>query len=336
MLFKSFLFSNRHRDVRSFTGVQKFLRHLLLIGIALLYAAPSYAQTAGVEVKSENFILMGDISQREGERLIKDLEIFRLSLFKMLKLESEPEAVPVKIYAFKSGNTFQGFVSNKTVAGVYKKGIKGPMFVLNAQGGFKEGDSARRVAMHEYVHHVIATYTNQKFPRWYNEGYANFLANFKIKKGKFIIGAPDRNYGLYLKNGGWMPMDVLIASVDRYPFQSGSTKSSQRNLQDAFYAQSWLAVTYLQTHPEYARNSGDYLRRINRRENSLQAFNASFGQTPEEFGVVLKKFLKKNNFLHYPFPLSKDEKNPKMTVRKLDKTEFDSKAEQARINFVIN
>ena len=290
----------------------KFVRYFLgvMIGILLVYSPSSHAQSAGVEIKSKNFILMGDVSEREGKRLIKDLEIFRLSLFKMLKLEPEPEKVPVQIFALKSKTQFQSFVKNTTVGGVYKKGRNGPMFVLDAQGGFKEGDFARKVALHEYVHHLLHTYTNQKFPRWYDEGYANFLANFKIKKGKFIIGAPDSNYAWYLNNAGWMSMDVMIGSVNQYPFQSGSTKSSQRDLQSAFYAQSWLAVTYLQTHPDYGRKSADYLRRVNNGENSLKAFNASFNQTPEEFGEILKKFVKKDYFVNYPFPLNDNERKP--------------------------
>ena len=190
----------------------------------------------------------------------------------MFKVELEPETTPVKIYALKSTAQFQRLVKNKTVAGVYKKNIHGPIFVLDAKGGFKSGDAARRVALHEYVHHVIATYTNQKFPRWYNEGYANFLANFEIKKGKFIIGAPDRNYGLYLKRSSWMSMDTLIASVNRYPYQSGSLRGSQRDIQDAFYAQSWLAVTYLQTNPNYARKSGEYLQRVHQGRRQYSGF----------------------------------------------------------------
>jgi len=286
----------------------KFVRYFLgvMLGVLLIYAPSSHAQTAGVEIKSENFVLMGDVSQREGKRLVKDLEIFRLSLFKMLKLKPEPEAVPVQIFAFKNKNQFQSFVRNKTVGGVYKKGTKGPMFVLDAQGGFKEGDPARKIALHEYV------------------------------KSKFIIGAPDRNYFLYLTNADWMSMDVLIGSVNRYPFQSGSTKSSQRNMQSAFYAQSWLAVTYLQTHPEYARKSADYLNRVNKKENSIEAFNTVFGQSPEEFGATLKKFVKKDYFLHYPFPLNDNEKNPKMSAKKLNQADFESKVTQARVNFITN
>lgn len=306
---------------------------LSLLVIFLPFISFAYAQSSGVKVESENFLLIGDISEREGKRLIKDLEIFRSSLFKMLKVPPEAEETPVQIYAFKSTNAFQSIVRNKTVSGVYKTGLTGPVFVLDAKGGFKEGDEARKIAIHEYVHHIMATYTNQKFPRWYDEGYANFLANFKIKKSKFIIGAPDPNYGQYLKYSGWMPMSVVIGSVDHYPFQRGSLKGSQRDIQNAFYAQSWLAVTYLQTHPEYARKTNMYLQSLQRGEDSLQAFQAAFGITPEEFGVILKAFLKKDRFLHYPFPLAENEKKPKMSVSKITKSEFDSAIVQAKIHF---
>lgn len=306
---------------------------LSLIASFTLFVSSSFAQSAGVEVKSENFILIGDVSEREGERLLKDLEIFRLSLFKMFKVDLKPETTPVKIYAFKSTKLFQDLVKNETVAGVYKKNAKGPIFVLDAKGGFKPGEKGRRVAMHEYVHHVIETYTNLDFPRWYNEGYANFLANFEIKKNKFIIGAPDYNYAQYLKYADWMPMETLIASVDKYPFQSGSLLGSQRAIQNAFYAQSWLTVTYLQTHPDYARKSSTYLQRVDQGEDSVQAFTSTFEQSPEEFGKVLKSFVKKDRFLQYPFPLSKSEKKPALTARKLTENEFQTTMIQAKLHF---
>jgi len=309
---------------------------MLLVSFILFFAAPSQAQSTGIEVKSENFIFIGDVSKKDGERLVKDLEIFRLSLFKLFGVELQTEAVPVRIYAFKKNARFQSFVKNKTVAGVYKKGSQGPMFVLDATGGVTQGDAARRVAMHEYVHHVIATYTDQKFPRWYNEGYANFLANFKIKDNKIIIGAPDKNYARYLRSAKWMPMDTLIASVNRYPFTSGSNRSNQRATQQAFYSQSWLAVTYMQTHPEYARKSTAYLNKINRGEDSIQAFNATFEQSPEDFGWVLKKFLKKNKYLHYPLPLKDSERNPPMITKQLDESQFKAGVDQARIIYNLN
>ena len=302
--------------------IQRFILAIFFSISVFSLASSASAQAAGISITSENFVLKGDISEREGKRLVKELEIFRRSLFKMVGQEYQTEENPVKVFAFRNVNHFQSVVNNKTAAGVYRPTSNGAVFVLNAQGGFKEGSEARRVAFHEFVHHIIATYTGQKFPRWYNEGYANFLANFKIKKNKFIIGAPDSNYAWYVKNQSWMSMDVLIASVNRYPFISGSSLSSQKNMQHAFYSQSWLAVTYLQTHPEYARKSGEYLARVNKGEDSLEAFKASMGMTPDEFGEIIRNFSKKGVYKHYPFPIDRDALNPYMDIQKLQDVEF--------------
>lgn len=299
--------------------MRKFTFLAVIFVIFWGFIAPiSSAQAVGVELRSENFVLKGDISEREAKRIVKDLEIFRLSLFKMLKQVPRPEKRPVEIYAFRNVTRFQKVVNNRSVGGVYTRKGDRAVFVLNAQGGFKQGDPARKTAMHEYVHHIISAYTNQVFPRWYNEGYANFLANFKIKSNKFIIGAPDRNYAFYARNGDWIPMDMLIGSVRHYPFKSGSKSSSQKAIQTAFYAQSWLAVTMMQTNPDYARQSNDYLQRLNKGEESLAAFKAAFNMTPDAFGLEMKKFLKKDNFLNYPFPLTKKETKPWMEINKLD------------------
>jgi len=317
------------------TIAKKAIKSILLVILIAIFSASfsNSAQASGVEVRSENFILQGDISERNAKRIIKDLEIFRLSLFKMLQQELQPEKRPVKIYAFRSTKAFQSIVKNKTVAGMYRDLGDDAVFVLDGKGDFKSGDQSRKVALHEYVHHIIANYTNQRFPRWYNEGYANFLSNFVIKRNKFIIGAPDQNYANYLNYGGWMPMDALIGSVKNYPFTSGSELSSQRHIQSAFYAQSWLAVTFLQTNPEYARKSSEYLARVDRGENSLEAFQTTFGMTPDEFGKILRRFLKKDYFLQYPFPLTKEEKSPYMTSRKLDDAALRTSIIEAQLAF---
>jgi len=300
------------------------LRVIISVVFSALFLMSSlpYAQAQGVELRSENFILKGDISEREAKRLVKDLEIFRLSLFKMLNQTPRPEKQEVEIFAFRDVNSFQEVVKNKTVAGVYSRKGSRAVFVLNAQGGFKEDSPGRRIAMHEYVHHIISAYTNQTFPRWYNEGYANFLANFKIKKNKFIIGAPDRNYAWYLKNRNWMPMEALINSVKNYPFKSGSTSSNQKATQQAFYAQSWLAVTMMQTNPDYAEKSKNYLFKLDQGEDSLEAFQSSFNMSPDEFGDAMKAFVKKDYFLQYPFPLTKAETKPPMALRKMSEVEL--------------
>lgn len=313
-----------------FTLGQAFLTSLVFFLIA---AMPAHATNKGIEVKSDNFILIGDLYTSEAEDLITDLEIFRTAMFKILKLEPKKENPPVRIYAIKDTNKFQEIVQDPNVAGKYRNSSQGAIFVLDAKGGFDEDGRARRVAMHEFVHHVISAYTNQSFPRWYNEGYANFLANFKIKSKKFIIGSPDRNYAYLLKEGYWMPMDVMIGSVSNYPFQAGSSSSQQKSMQQAFYAQTWLAVTFLQTNPEYARKSGEYLRRVHYGDDSLQAFEETMGMTPDEFGDVLKTFLKKNNFLRYPLPLSKEEKKPNISVRKTTLSEYESAILNAKIHF---
>jgi len=153
--------------------LQRFMVAFFMLFSSIWLAGSVSAQTSGgISITSENFVLKGDISEREGKRLVTELEIFRRSLFKMVGEDYQTEENRVKVFAFRNTNVYQSVVNNKTAAGVYRPTPNGAVFVLNAQGGFKEGEPARRVAFHEFVHHIIATYTGQKFPRWYNEGYA--------------------------------------------------------------------------------------------------------------------------------------------------------------------
>ena len=117
-------------------------------------------------------------------------------------------------------------------------------------------------------------------------------------------------------------MKVILSSVRNYPFKSGDNSKQGRRVQHLFYAQSWLAVHYLQSTKSAAGKSTDYLNRLNRGEAALAAFEAAYGMTPEQFGDVLKKYFKKNRYSTIRFKVTEREANPPITVRKLSQTEF--------------
>lgn len=270
-----------------------FLITMLAICAAVL--APQ-AQASWVEVESENFIFRGDVNPKDGEALVRDLETFRANVLRLVGTTGKPERVKVPLYSVKNKRMLKSVYGTDNIGGVYTTDFRGPIFLLSSQGGFGRGKEARYIAFHEYSHHLLAAYTEDHYPRWYNEGFANYLATFEYKKGQFAIGAPKQAYGPVLANKNWLPMKTILSSVTRYPFNFKDNSRNADFTRGLYYGQSWLMVHYIQNNSELSKNFTKYITALNAGEAALPAFEKTMGMSPEAFGKEVRAYHKKNRF----------------------------------------
>jgi len=172
----------------------------LLASFGFLPAA--YGET--IEVKSDNIIFVGDVPEEAGRRIVKNLEVFRGTILSLVGLENKPDRTPLRVYGSKNSATLGRYVGIKNVAGVYVKGYDGPVFVTVTRGNFKGNKWSTQVALHEYGHHVLHALSRDNFPRWYDEGFANYFSTFTIDEDIITIGAPTLEHGTSLKSDRWM------------------------------------------------------------------------------------------------------------------------------------
>lgn len=262
----------------------------------LVLSRPDIGFAKDIEVRSDNFIISGDVRQKDAEGLLRDLELFRKNVFKILGVNGEPEIVPVRVYVAKNEKALKSITGVGGFGGIYTMTHNGPAFVLNGKAGFRRGGQARHIALHEYTHHIVAAYTELDYPRWYNEGLANYLATFTYKDGTFRVGDPHQPYAYSLRQKNWMPMTVVLGTMDKYPFNIGDTSKIGQKTQAQFYAQTWLATHYLRNEEKYKGKLTDYVKRLNKGEQNLPAFEAAMGVSPEEFETELKAYYKKNKY----------------------------------------
>ena len=269
---------------------------LFLSVLLTLILCPSLGFAKNLEIRSENFIITGNVSKKDGKALLRDLELFRKNVFKLLGVNGAPEIVPVNVYIAKNTKALKGITGVGGLGGMYTMTHNGPAFVLDGKNGFKRGGGARHIALHEYSHHIVGAYTQLDYPLWYNEGYANYLATFSYKNGIFRVGDPYDPYATTLREKNWMPMTVVLGSMHKYPFNMGDTSKVGSQTISQFYAQTWLAVHYLKNEEKYKGALTDYVRRLNEGESSLPAFKAAMGLTPEAFEAELRAYFKKNRY----------------------------------------
>ena len=270
----------------------------LTLGTALA-ATPALAW---VEAESENFVLRGDLRSGDAKDLLRDLEGYRANFLRMVGSTGGPERLKVRIYTVPDDAELEALTGRTSVGGLYRTDMDGPVFLLNTESGFRrgrgrqrvgsnlrrgaerEGNSARRTAFHEYAHHLMAAYTDAHYPRWYNGGFAEFLASYEDSKKGLSIGHGTRGQALWLEHGNWIPIETMLRAVHDYPFREGTSA------QGAFYAQSWLMVHYLQNTPGLSAKSNAYFAALNRGEDPIESFPTAFGQSPAAFETDLKRY----------------------------------------------
>ncbi len=269
-------------------SVIKYFRIFLLSMFLLNGSFLAHAQWT--EARSDNFVFVGDYTEKAAEVVVKELEQYRAAIFKLLGLKDENELIPIPVYGLSNASQLQRITGSLGAAGVYTTSREGPVFALSLDGGFYEGSEARSIAYHEFTHHLIETYTDRVYPLWYNEGLAEYLSTFEIGQGRKVRIGLSNDYRMQvLQSIRWMPMDVLVNSIHRYPHTDPRNKGV-RISQQAFYAQSWLATHYIHSTPGFPDKFETYLQALNADEVPEDVFERSFGITPDEFGSLLRAY----------------------------------------------
>ncbi len=227
----------------------KYPRVLLLLLLSLGFLVTFHTNVAAkdewIQVKSKNFFLIGNASEKEirkvGTRLEQFRETFR-NLFRGLALTSN---IPTNVVVFKSKSSFRDFKPKRAdgkidefIAGYFQAGEDVNYIALSMEG---EDADTFELIFHEYVHFIIeTTFGKSEIPPWFNEGLAEYYSTFGITDDiKVKLGLPQSQHLWLLKQTKLMPLDQLFGISNRQLLQTGDHSRS------IVYAQSWALLHYL-------------------------------------------------------------------------------------------
>lgn len=293
--------------------------------LALVLVLCPAAAAANLEIKSENIVFYGDVRPEDGKRLVRNLEIYRSVILALSEVKNRPDPVPLRIYAFENGKKLNQFASSRGAAGLYLQASEGPIFLTVSSGGFRGNKWSSQVAFHEYSHHVLHALSKDVYPRWYDEGFANYLSTFNIVDDVITIGAPNVSHGRSIKNGALMDPETILKAVTRYP--------ATRRL-DKFYGQSWLYVHYLQNTPELSEKLPVYLKALKDKTDALEAFEQAFGLSIQEFHKRARLYWNKNTFPVASFKASPALLKHDVTIAELSDAQFELAYAKAQLSFL--
>ncbi len=258
-------------------------------------ATPSVAKDTWTSVRSKNFFLAGNASEKDIRKAAIKLEQFRdvfTMLFPKAKLSS---SVPTRVLVFKDKGTYKPFMpvyqgKINEVAGFFQPGSDINYITLTAE---LRDSHPYSTVFHEFVHSLTNENTI-RLPTWFNEGLADYYSTFEITDGdkKVWLGKVVANHVLWLREKKFMPLPQLFAIT------TGSAEYNEKDKKGVFYAQSWAMVHYLMLGDNGKRRPqlSQFLRLLGNGVAQGEAFEQAFKTDYSVLEKELRDYINRDSY----------------------------------------
>jgi predicted Zn-dependent protease len=295
--------------------------------LALLLAAQTAsAKDTWTSVRSQNFLLVGNASEKEIRQVATRLEQFR-DVFKRLfaKLNFNTP-VPTTVVVFKNDGAYKPFkpvVDGKVseVAGYFQSGEDVNYITLTPE--HRGAENPYSTIYHEYTHLLVNNSSGPgAAPAWFNEGLAEYYSTFAVEDDRKVhLGRLIEHHILRLREQKMMPLSQLFA-VTHY-----SLERNKHNVRSLFYAQSWALMHYLILGNDGKRlpQLGEFLSLTKKGVPTDEAFRHAFQTDTAAMEKELQKYVQANTFMSRvtTFP-QKLEFDSQMTAAPLTEAQADA------------
>ena len=253
----------------------------ILLTASLASAEPLEARE-WLDVRSENFRIRSVLGEERTIELLRQLEIMHRALGNGSGRAISGAANPTIILAVDDHDDYVAIGAPSFTAGYFFSDLRENAILIEDT----PGSSGVQVILHEYAHYLNRHSGRIRFPRWFEEGSAEFLSHSRLRNGSFVYALPAERHIATLGLSGWMPWARLLEISDT------STLGSDEGA--IFYAQSWLLVHYLHSRPD----AGEALPETMARYSQLASKSSSPTEAFEEaFAIDLKSL--EGKVLHY-------------------------------------
>src|SRR6266699_3350902 len=225
------------------THPKTYTRAILIFFAALFFTlatqGTALAKDNWMSVRSKNFFLVGNASEKDIRQVANRLEQFRQIFALVFPKANFTSPVPTTVIVLKSDSSYKPFKANPNVAGYFQPGEDVNYITLTTERA--SDDQPFRTIFHEYVHLLVENTMGGAVPLWFNEGLAEYYSTFDIKDDyrRVILGDLIANHVLYLRENKFLPLRTLFAVDYKSPYYN------EGNKMNVFYAESWMLMHYL-------------------------------------------------------------------------------------------
>ncbi|HZE71071.1 MAG TPA: tetratricopeptide repeat protein [Pyrinomonadaceae bacterium] len=271
---------------------------------------PVAAKDTWTSVKSRNFFLLGNASEKEIRQVGIKLEQFREVFTLLFRNINFSGTVPTTVIVFKSDSSYRPFKPNANLAGYFQPGQDVNYITLTTE--VRGDQNPFNVIFHEYTH-LLVNNTMSNAPTWFNEGLAEYYSTFSISNDqKIVLGNPIANHVFLLRENKMLPLKTLFQVDHKSPYYN------ERDKQSIFYAESWALVHYLilGNDGQRAKQIGPFIKLVDSGVPMDQAFQQAFKIPFETIEKELREYIKRDSY-------------PMITGTFAKKLEFDTESQAA-------
>ena len=279
-------------------------RHVLRTCAALLFGligcvalgfrptpSPAEGGPAGVELKSQNFVVQTDLGIEEATSQVNDLEHLRAALRSSIAADAASRrSTPIQVVLFASDTERDEYL--KPYGGLTWINSLGDAYIIASD---ERIPANRETFAHELTHQLIGELL-PPLPRWLNEGLACYFESLRFRED---ANSDDANAQLIVLGEKGDIRNAAERMKVQALFRWGGVFREDPRTLPAYYYTSWLFVhDLMQAHEAQL---ADLQRRL--RDQSFDAaFAAAFpGKTAEDFDSELRHFVSLNVLtLHAP------------------------------------
>lgn len=266
------------------------LAAVFFLSLSLSSLHPVSAKDVWTSVRSKNFLLVGNDSEKKLREIALRLEQFREVSARLFTSIHFTSPVPTTVLVFKNDSSYEPFKPTARTAGYFQAGVDVNYITLTTQ--LHAGQDPLSVIFHEYTH-LLVNNTMGNVPTWFNEGLAEYYSTFNITPDqKVMLGSPVANHHYILRNHKLLPLRTLFQVDHESPYYNGSDKEG------IFYAESWAFVHYLILGNDGRRlpQVSKFLQLIEENVPLEQAVPQAFETSFEKLEVELRNYVTLNRY----------------------------------------
>jgi tetratricopeptide (TPR) repeat protein len=275
--------------------IRKFL--CLALIVAGMGRAAAAAPDQWIEIRSAHFTVLTDTNEKQGRRIADQFERMRWVFQTLFPKANVDPAEPIIVVAAKNEKVFDTMEpaaymgkGQMKLGGYYAHTEEKNYIVLQLDAQFEHPFAS---VYHEYTHlqyRGAATW----MPLWLNEGLAEFMQNTEFRDKDVLLGEPNRDDILYLRQNRLIPLDVLFRVDATSPYYHEEQKGS------VFYAESWALTHFLMEtdHDNHTDRLGDYMKLVSHNEDPLTAAEKAFGDL-KQFQKALEGYIEGANYKEF-------------------------------------
>ncbi len=157
--------------------------------LALVFAgcamSPARLVEGWVAVETPHFAIASRLPESETVELARKLERFRAAVLLITNIQQRAPRVPTFIYVFDRRSSFREFATEPNISGYFLPAMRANYAALWAS----RGSEAENLLYHEFTHFLVHNAGGSAYPRWYNEGFAEFMGAVQQVDENLVVGA---------------------------------------------------------------------------------------------------------------------------------------------------